>query len=335
MVLPGVLTLALGTFIQSSSYVPSKKIRDWSWESYWLVQGIFAWLLIPFACALQAVPSPKGLIGLYLSDIHASLAALGFGVLWGMGSLTFGLSVRYLGISLGQTTAIGVCSACGAILGPVLTGHGEKLTGPVLAGVGMMAAGVTLVAMAAYDKAVHCRVEDSRRSIREFDFRKGMTVVLLSGAMSSFFNVGLWAGEALVPECARPLFASLPATLLVTSGGFLVNLAYCLTMSIRNKSYRDFKDASLWRRNLGLCIATACFWFSQFFGLSIAKGMMSDHPALITFSWCMLMSLNMLFTNFWGLVTKEWIGVRKRTLVYLTAGLLVLISSVFLPELLG
>ncbi len=335
MVLPGILILALGTFIQSSSYVPSKKIRNWNWESYWIVQGIFAWLLIPFACALLAVPSPKGLMSLYLSDPGTSLRTIGFGVLWGIGSLSFGLAIRYLGISLGQTIAIGICSACGSVLGPLITGHGDKLTEPVLAGVGVMMAGIALVALAAYDKTKQRQTEESRKSIKEFDFKKGMAVVLLSGVMSSFFNVGLWAGESIAPEVARPIFASLPATLLVTSGGFISNLIYCVVMSLRNKSYHDFTDASLWRHNLGLCIMTGCFWFSQFFGLSLVKGIMADHPVFVTFSWCMLMSLNILFTNFWGLVTKEWHGVRRNTLVLLSAGIAVLIASVFLPSLTG
>ena len=110
----GLLIIAVGSFGQSSSYVPIKKIKDWSWECFWLVQGIFAWLLFPYLGALLAVPDGHSLFGVIASAGASNiLKTIGFGVLWGVGGLTFGLSMRYLGIALGQSISLGTCSAFG------------------------------------------------------------------------------------------------------------------------------------------------------------------------------------------------------------------------------
>ena len=131
----GLLIIAVGAFCQSSSYVPINKIRSWSWESYWIVQGVFAWLLFPLLGALLAVPAGESLTALFTAHPRESLLTMLFGALWGVGGLTFGLSMRYLGVALGQSIALGTCSALGAILGPVFTGHAADLTSAVIIGV--------------------------------------------------------------------------------------------------------------------------------------------------------------------------------------------------------
>ena len=98
----GLIIIAIGAFCQSSCYVPINKIKDWSWESYWIVQGVFAWLLLPFLGALLAVPSGHSLCDLFTADNAFNITmTMIFGVLWGVGGLTFGLSMRYLGVALG------------------------------------------------------------------------------------------------------------------------------------------------------------------------------------------------------------------------------------------
>jgi L-rhamnose-H+ transport protein len=119
-ILIGLLIIAIGAFCQSSSYVPINKIKKWSWESYWLIQGVFAWLIFPVLGALLAVPAGHGLFELYAASPKATLLTMFFGVLWGVGGLTFGLSMRYLGVALGQSIALGTCAGLGTIMGPVL-----------------------------------------------------------------------------------------------------------------------------------------------------------------------------------------------------------------------
>ncbi len=121
-ILIGLIIIAIGSFGQSSSYVPIKKVKSWSWESFWLVQGIFAWVLFPYLGALLAVPEGYSLLEVLSSGEGAAYKALFYGVLWGIGGLTFGLSMRYLGVALGQSIALGTCSAFGTMIPAILSG---------------------------------------------------------------------------------------------------------------------------------------------------------------------------------------------------------------------
>ena len=127
---------------------------------------------------------------------------------------------------------------------------------------------------------------------------------------------------------------TLPATFMVTLGGFMTNAIYCLYQNGRNKSFSDYKQGSLWANNLLFCALAGVLWYSQFFGLSLGKGFLTDSPALLTFSWCILMALNVVFSNVWGIILKEWKGCSRKTIVVLVAGILVLVISSFLPEIL-
>ena len=117
----GLLIIAVGAFCQSSSYVPINKVKSWSWESFWLVQGLFAWLVFPIAGALLAVPAGHSISELFVQGnmFNVGMTVL-FGMLWGIGGLTFGLSMRYLGVALGQSVSLGTCAGMGTILGPVM-----------------------------------------------------------------------------------------------------------------------------------------------------------------------------------------------------------------------
>ena len=333
-VLIGLLIIAVGAFCQSSSYVPINKIKDWSWESYWLVQGVFAWLVFPLLGALLAVPAGHGLFEVYSAFPKESLLTVLFGVLWGVGGLTFGLSMRYLGVALGQSIALGTCSALGAILGPVFTGHSGDLSSAVIIGVVVMLAGIAIIGVAGAMKSATLPEEEKKKAVKDFNFSKGLIVAFLAGFMSACFNIGLSFGAPLSWAETKPIFATLPATLLVTLGGFLTNAAYCLFQNAKNKSFSDYGKGSLWKNNLVFCALAGLLWYSQFFGLSLGKGFLSSYPVLITFSWCILMALNVTFSNVWGIILKEWKGVGRKTVVVLLAGLAVLIFSTFLPQLL-
>lgn len=323
----GLLIIAVGAFAQSSSYVPINKIKKWSWESFWLVQGIFAWLVFPLLGALLAVPEGESLFALFGSDPKASLMTVLFGMLWGVGGLTFGLSMRYLGVALGQSIALGTCSGLGAILGPVFTGHADSLTLSVIIGVAVTLAGIAVIGIAGGMKSASVKNKD-------FNFGKGLTVAILAGFMSACFNIGLSFGSDLCWDSTREIFRSLPATLLVTFGGFITNACYCLYQNARNKTFQDYACGSLWKTNIAFCMLAGLLWYSQFFGLSLGKGFLAAYPVLITFSWCILMALNVTFSNVWGIILKEWKGVGRKTVVVLLAGLAVLIFSTFLPQLL-
>ncbi len=330
----GLLIIAIGAFCQSSSYVPINKVREWSWESYWLIQGVFAWLLFPLLGALLAVPQGESLLAMYAANPKESLLSILFGVLWGVGGLTFGLSMRYLGVALGQSIALGLCSGLGAILGPVFTGKTGDLTSAIWIGVVVTLIGIAIIGIAGGMKTAALPEEEKKKAVKDFNFGKGIFVAVLSGVMSACFSIGLSFGADLHWAGTKPIFATLPATFLVTIGGFITNAAYCLFQNRRNKSFGDYKKGSLWLNNALFCALAGLLWYSQFFGLSLGKGFLDGKSAVLyTFSWCILMALNVTFSNVWGIILKEWKGVSRKTVIVLLLGLAVLIFSTFLPQL--
>ncbi|MCQ2177295.1 MAG: rhamnose/proton symporter RhaT [Bacteroidales bacterium] len=329
----GLLIIAIGAFCQSSSYVPINRISKWSWESFWLVQGVFAWLVFPLMGALLAVPQGESLISLYASSPKETLLTVFFGMLWGVGGLTFGLSMRYLGVALGQSIALGTCAGLGTLLTPVFTGNVSSLTAPVIIGVIVTLAGIAIIGVAGAMKASSLPEEEKKKAVRDFNFGKGIAVALLAGFMSACFSIGLGFGEKLCWEATPGIFKSLPATFAVTFGGFLTNAVYCLYQNGRNGSFKDYSDASLWKRNILFCVLAGLLWYSQFFGLSLGKGFLQDSAVLLAFSWCILQGLNVVFSNVWGIVLKEWKGCSPKTVAVLVAGIIVLIVSSFLPQL--
>ena len=342
-ILIGLLIIAVGAFCQSSSYVPINKVKGWSWESYWLVQGVFAWLVFPILGALLAVPAGHSLCELFTAENSFNIwMTILFGVLWGVGGLTFGLSMRYLGVALGQSIALGTCAAGGTVLGPVLLNiffpeldKLSALTFPVIAGVVVTLVGIAIIGVAGMMKASSLPEEEKKAAVKDFNFPKGLAIALLAGVMSGCFAVGLEFGKDInFGELTDPMFATLPATMLVTLGGFVTNAIFCLYQNSKNKSFSDYKKGNLWLNNALFCALAGALWYSQFFGLSLGKGFLTESATLTTLSFCILMALNVIFANAWGLVLKEWKGCSKKTIAVLVLGILVLAASSFLPELL-
>ena len=331
----GLLIIAVGAFCQSSSYVPINKIKQWSWESYWLIQGLFAWLVFPIAGAMLAVPEGHSLWELYAAYPKESVLTALFGILWGVGGLTFGLSMRYLGVALGQSLALGTCAGLGTILTPLFLGRPGDLTASVVIGVVVTLVGIAIIGLAGHMKSQSLSEEQKRAAVKDFNFTKGISVALLAGFMSACFNIGLGFGEPLnFGDATADIYKTLPATFMVTLGGFLTNATYCLYQNFRNKSFGDYSNSSLWANNLLFCALAGVLWYIQFFGLSLGKGFLTDSESLMTFSWCILMALNVVFSNVWGIILKEWRGCSFRTVAVLISGIVVLIISSFLPEIL-
>lgn len=334
-ILIGLLIIAAGAFCQSSSYVPINKIKRWSWESYWMVQGVFAWLVLPLLGASIAIPEGHSLAELLGRDWHATWMTMFYGCLWGVGGLTFGLSMRYLGVALGQSISLGTCAALGTLLAPIFTGNAHELTMPVIIGVAVTLAGITVIGIAGHLKTSENSQQGAQQqSVKEFDFTKGITVALLAGFMSACFNIGLAQGQSLTFEGVNPMFQSLPATLMVTTGGFIVNAAYCFFQNSKNHTWSDYGQPHVLTNNLLFCILAGALWYSQFFGLALGKGFLTESPALTTFAFSILMALNVVFSNVWGIILKEWRGASTRTISVLVVGLAILILSSFLPQLL-
>ncbi len=338
----GLIIIAVGSLCQSSSYVPINKVRDWSWESFWLVQGVFAWLVFPFLGALLAVPAGHSLCELFTGDNSFRIAmTILFGALWGVGGLTFGLSMRYLGVALGQSISLGTCAGLGTNLGPVMLniffpeGHYlAQLTATVIIGVVVTLVGIAIIGYAGALKSRSMTEEQKKEAIKDFNFPKGIAIALLAGVMSGCFNVGLEFGSTITFADSADIYKTLPATFLVTLGGFVTNACYCLYQNSRNHTFGDYGKVSLYANNVFFCCLAGALWYSQFFGLSLGKGYLADSPTLLTFSWCILMALNVTFSNVWGIILKEWNGTTAATKGVLVVGLIVLIVSTFLPQIL-
>lgn len=338
----GLLIIAIGSFCQSSSYVPIKKVKDWSWESFWLVQGIFAWLIFPVLGAQLAVPEGQSLVGLYLDNLSRSMWPVFWGILWGVGGLTFGLSMRYLGVALGQSISLGTCAGLGTILGPVLLNIFfpelnalESLTFAVILGVVVTLVGIAVIGVAGAMKSSSLSEEEKKQAVKDFNFPKGLTIALLAGFMSGCFNVGLEFGKDInFGELTEPMFRTLPATLLVTIGGFITNAVYCFYQNSKNHTWSDYGKSGVIVNNLLFCALAGLLWYSQFFGLSLGKGFLTSSPVLTTLAFCILMALNVVFSNVWGIILKEWKGCSRSTIMVLVLGLAILIISSFLPQLL-
>ena len=338
----GLLIIAIGSFCQSSSYVPIKKVRDWSWESFWLVQGVFAWLVFPFLGALLAVPAGHSLCELFTADNSFRIwMTILFGALWGVGGLTFGLSMRYLGVALGQSISLGTCAGLGTILGPVMLniffpeGHYlAQLTAAVIIGVVVTLVGICIIGIAGGMKSKSMSEEEKKEAVKDFNFPKGIAIALLAGVMSGCFNVGLEFGSTITFAASAEIYRTLPATCLVTLGGFVTNAVYCLYQNSRNRTFGDYGKVSLYANNILFCCLAGALWYSQFFGLSLGKGYLAGSPTLLTFSWCILMALNVTFSNVWGIILNEWKGTTSATRAVLLIGIVVLIVSTFLPQIL-
>ena len=340
-ILIGLLIIAIGAFCQSSCYVPINKIKDWSWESYWVVQGVFAWLILPFLGAMLAVPSGYSFFELFDSYGFNVAMTMLFGVLWGVGGLTFGLSMRYLGVALGQSIALGTCAGLGTIMGPVLLNIFfpeldalSSLTFSVILGVVVTLLGIAIIGVAGSMKAASLSEEEKKAAIKDFNFPKGLAIALLAGFMSGCFNVGLAFGDDIHFGTFTPdMFKTLPATFLVTVGGFITNAIYCFYQNTKNHTWSDYKNEEVWGNNILYCALAGALWYSQFFGLSLGKGFLTESPTLMTLSFCILMALNVVFSNVWGIILKEWKGCSSKTITVLIVGIIVLIISSFLPQL--
>ena len=297
----GLLIIAVGAFCQSSCYVPINKIKDWSWESYWIVQGVFAWLLLPLLGALLAVPGGHSLCELFVADNSFNiLMTILFGVLWGVGGLTFGLSMRYLGVALGQSIALGTCAGLGTIMGPVLLNIFfpqldalSSLTFAVITGVVVTLLGIAIIGVAGSMKAASLSEEEKKAAVKDFNFPKGLAIALLAGFMSGCFNVGLEFGKDInFGDLTPDMYKTLPATLLVTFGGFLTNAVYCFYQNSKNKTWGDYANRRVWMNNV-------------------------------------------VFSNVWGIILNEWKGCSRKTIAVLILGIIVLIVSSFLPQLMA
>jgi L-rhamnose-H+ transport protein len=240
----GVFFHWLGGLASGSFYVPFRRVKVWAWETYWLVGGVFSWIIAPWILALSMT---NDLVHVLQEAPSSSLFwTYFFGVLWGLGGLTFGLTMRYLGMSLGMAVALGYTAAFGTLMPPIFRGQfATEVLGTnsgliILAGVGICLFGIVFAGMAGVSKEKEMSEVQKRASIKEFDLRKGLVVATFSGVMSACFAYGLAAGDPIKELTVRHgtpvLWQGLPVLVVVLFGGFTTNVIWCLILNLRNKT---------------------------------------------------------------------------------------------------
>lgn len=338
----GVIFHSLGGIASGSFYMPFNKVKGWAWESYWMIGGLMSWLIVPPLAAYLTVPG-------FLDIIFAgSSTIVGFtflmGLLWGVGGLTYGLGVRYLGMSLGNSVVLGFCAAFGAIVPSIyynfnpqegkvsftdmLGSSGGQI---VLLGVLVCLIGIGLSGRAGMLKEKELSDEEKKESVLEFNLVKGLMVAVLSGILSSFFSFGIESGKPLADAAVEAgydhLFANNVTFVVILWGGLVTNLIWTTILSIKNKSYKDFSNKSTPIRNNILFSALAgTIWFLQFFFYGMGESKLGSGAS----SWILHMSTIILTANLWGIYRKEWKGVAKKTKLTITAGIVVILLSVVL-----
>ena len=212
----------------------------------------------------------------------------------------------------------------------------EYVTTAVIAGVAITLVGIAIIGVAGGMKAKALTDEEKKAAVKDFNFPMGIAIALLSGFMRGCFNLGLEFGKDInFGDLTDPMFRTLPATLLVTVGGFVTNLAYCFYQNQKNHTWTDYGKRQVWANNLVFCLLAGALWYSQFFGLSLGKGFLGSSPTLLTLSFCILMALNVVFSNVWGILLHEWRGCSRNTIVVLLVGIVVLVVSSFVPQFIG
>jgi L-rhamnose-H+ transport protein len=346
----GIVFHFIGGFASGSFYVPFKKVRDWSWESYWIIGGLFSWLLIPPFAAWLTIPDFTDIIA------HTSPATFWWtyfwGVLWGIGGLTYGLGMRYLGMSLGNSVLLGFTSVCGAIVPslyydfvptPGKTSFQELLNTSwgriVLLGVGLCLVGIYLCGRAGMLKEKDLPESAKKESVKEFNLVKGLIVCTLSGILSACFNYGIEAGTPMAEEANALWKAANPAIegeflyqnnviyVVLLWGGLTTNFIWCMILNARNKTFGDYTNAKTpLLQNYCFAALAGSIWFLQFFFYGMGESKLGNGAS----SWILHMAFIILVANVWGILLREWKGVHPKTKFTIAAGILTILLSVIL-----
>ncbi|HLO79481.1 MAG TPA: L-rhamnose/proton symporter RhaT [Chitinophagaceae bacterium] len=338
----GIIFHFIGGFASGSFYVPFKKVKGWHWESYWIIGGLFSWLVVPPLAAWLTVPGFEAIIS--AASAETIKYTMLFGILWGFGGLTYGLGVRYLGMSLGNSVVLGFCSAFGALVPSIYysiyptagkTSFHDLLTTTwgriVLAGVIVCLLGIYICGRAGLMKEREMPEEEKKKSVTEFNLVKGLVVAIFSGIMSACFNFGIEAGkpmaEAAVAAGMNPLFQNNVTYVVLLWGGLATNFIWCMILNTRNKTFGDYTNSKTPLLNnyffAGLAGTT---WFLQFFFYGMGESKLGNGAS----SWILHMAFIILIANMWGIILKEWKGVSKKTKATITAGIATIILSVIL-----
>lgn len=339
--LQGLILISLAGVATACFYAPFKRVRGWSWETYWLVFGVTSWVIVPWLVAAAVVPKLPDV----LSAVPARSLALTafFGALWGVGSLTNGLALRYLGMSLGWAIPLGLCAVLGTLLPAAFAGRFNQLLHTdsgrmTLVSVFIGLIGIATCALAGARKDRELSDDQKQSSISEFNLSRGLWLSILSGAMSACMALGIAAGKPIAAaalEHGTPsLWQNTPLFAVLLLGGFATNGLYCISLGKRNRKLHELAsapEASL-SLNYVLCILAGGLWYLQ----SLFYGMGETKMGRYNFAgWSALMACIIICSNLWGVAFREWAGTSAATKRLLALGLAILFVSALMTSYSG
>jgi L-rhamnose-H+ transport protein len=334
----------LGGLAGAVFYLPLKKVKNWAWESYWLVYAVFGLVLVPWVVAFST--SPNLLPVLRSAPRQEMIYCLVCGAVWGFGGLTWGLMIRYLGVGLGLAMGAGLTSAAGTLIPPMLKGKHAVVqmfttAGGVVSVIAAMVslAGIVCVGLAGRSKEGELSELEKKKSVAEFDFRKGMMAAIFSGLMSSGMSFGLQGGKEIqklalsLPPATSVTWAGMPVLVIVLFGGLIVNGGWCILLNLKNRTYRDYvrKDAPV-VANVFFSGVAGAIWCSQFVSFKTGEPRMGSTSYI---GWAVLMASSILFSQVLGLALGEWKRTSIKTRGLLATGLVLLIASAVLAGYAG
>lgn len=338
----GILLIASGAFSSGSFAVPFGKIINWKWETYWTIFSLGAYILFPLLACL--ILSPEFIPAIGTVPTATLITVFLLGALYGVGNLSFGLALRYLGLSLGYALSLGLMLAIGTLIPPLIDGRLQQmLSGSggmlLIGGVVIACLGIALSAWSGILKDKQVSLAGKKESVGEYNLSKGIMAAVLVGITGSAMSFGFERGLPISEEAARqgtdPLFTMMPVMVVLLSGTFVTTLIWCGYLGFRNKSLKDYVSAGKPGHtgfNYLFGILAGLLWFSQFILYGMGKSKMG--PFTFT-SWGILMALTIVFATVWGVFRKEWKGVSSKVTFLMILSLVIIIVSSFMIGISG
>jgi L-rhamnose-H+ transport protein len=330
-VIAGIGWHMVGAASAASFYAPIEKVRKWSWETTWAVAGFFSWILLPLGFSLYLLPHFHA----FYAAIPAGLAlkVVLLGAMWGVGNVSYGLTMRHLGISLGIGVAIGVTLVVGTLVPRLIHGQYADLFLSRSAYWNLSGMVVALLGIAIVSYAGHLKEIQFGREVQEFNVKLGLALAVMCGIFSSGFSFALDAAtpirDAALHAGVNPLYARLPTYVLIMGGGAIVNFTYCF---VRLAFKRDLslradlsQPGATLLKNASMAAAGGIMWYFQFFFYAWGE---ANIPGRLSYvNWMLHMSGYVMFGGIVGLALGEWAGVASRPVRLLWAGMLTIIAA--------
>ena len=334
LILYGILLISIGAFMSGSFAIPFDRVKSWRWENYWLIYSLFGYVIVPILICLIFVPGFWNVLGVI--PLKTLLWIFFLGAIYGAANLTFGLSLRYLGLALGYALSLGLMMAIGTLVPPMIDGRLAILfegNGGIMLITGILVS-LTGIAISGYAGFLKSKRSESNEGVNsEFNIKKGIGAALFVGVTGSATALGLEQGipiaRASVEMGTNPLFQDSTVFLVLYSGSFLTTLIWCLYLSLKNKTIGSFlKPVNKTLAVNYLCCAIAGFlWYVNYVFFGMGKAQMGEFSFV---AWGILMTLTIVFATIWGIYRGEWKGVTARIRRLMWIGLIVLIIASFL-----